>query len=100
MGIAIEEQDGAVCIKLRIQPRASKNEITGPYGDALKIKITSPPVDGRANDTCLRFLAGELGVRAGDMTILSGLKGRSKRLKITGLDRAGLVKIFRSKGYD
>jgi hypothetical protein len=71
-------------LDLHIQPRASKDEWAGEYGDnALKLRITAPPVDGKANVHLEKFLAGEFGVKRSDVVLLSGTTGRRKRFRIT-----------------
>lgn len=69
-------------LQVRLQPRASRDEIVGPHGDALKIRITAPPVEGRANAHLITFLARAFGVARGDVALLGGDTGRSKRLRI------------------
>ncbi len=69
-------------LNVRVQPKASRNEIVGLREEALKIRITAPPVDGKANDCLIRFLAKQFGVPRSRITLLSGEKGRSKRLRI------------------
>lgn len=68
---------------LRVQPRASRDEIVGPHGDALKVRITAPPVDGKANAHLLRFLAKAFQVPAAAVRLVSGESGRDKRVVIT-----------------
>ncbi len=63
-----------------IQPRASKNEIVGMHGDALKIRLTAPPVDGAANTMCLKYLAKRLSVPQSRLEILSGHTSRIKHV--------------------
>jgi len=72
--------------KVYIQPRSSKNQIEGLYGDALKIKLKAPPVEGAANKMCIQFLANHLDVPKNSLEILSGHSSRTKRilLKDTG----------------
>lgn len=78
-------QDGDDAIlRIRVQPRASRDEIAGPLGDELKIRLQAPPVDGKANKALLRFLAKQLGIGAGRLSIDSGASSRSKRLRIVG----------------
>ncbi len=69
-------------LTLRLQPRASRDEIAGPYGEALKVRITAPPVDGKANAHLLRFLAELFGVAPSAVELLSGETGRDKRVRI------------------
>lgn len=71
--------------KVKVQPRASRNEITGWQGDALKIRLTAPPVDGEANQACLKFLAAFFQVARRQVNITSGLKSRTKTIEIRGL---------------
>lgn len=75
-------QDGDLTLRLRIQPRASRDEIVGPHGDALKVRITAPPVEGKANAHLLKLLAKAFGVARSDVTLLSGETGREKRVRI------------------
>lgn len=76
--------DGTV-IALHIQPRASKNEIVGEQNGALKVRLTSPPVEGAANKLCCAFLAKLCGVAKRDVSILSGDKSRLKRVLVRGV---------------
>ena len=90
--LCVVNQDGIV-LTLHIQPRASKNEVCGVQGNALKIRLTSPPVDGAANKLCREFLAGLFGVSKSAVEILSGETSRHKRVKISGSDIARLTHI-------
>ena len=74
-----EKKDGLI-FKIFVQPKSSKNMITGLYGDALKIKLTAPPVEGAANSMCIKFLAKCLNVSKSDLEIISGHKSRSKEI--------------------
>ena len=65
-----------------LQPRASKDEVVGKHGDALKIRITAPPVDGEANAQLIRFLSKQFGVSKSDVVIESGATGRRKTVRI------------------
>jgi uncharacterized protein (TIGR00251 family) len=69
-------------LQLRIQPRAAKDEIAGPYGDALKVRLTAPPVDGKANEQLRAFLGELCGVAKSQITLISGENGREKRVRI------------------
>jgi len=71
--------------KIKVQPRASRNEISGWQGDALKIRLTAPPVDGEANEACLKFLAEYFHVTRKQVKITSGLKSKHKVIEIEGL---------------
>jgi hypothetical protein len=93
--LCIVNGDGIV-LNLHIQPRASRNEVCGIQGDALKIRLTSPPVDGAANKLCREFLAGLFHVPKSAVEILSGETSRHKRVKITSGDTARLQLILDS----
>jgi uncharacterized protein (TIGR00251 family) len=69
-----------ISFKVYVQPKASKNEIKGMHGDALKIRLTAPPVDGAANKMCLKYLAKCLSVPQSRLEILSGHSSRSKHV--------------------
>jgi uncharacterized protein (TIGR00251 family) len=80
---AWEWQDDNLILNVRLQPRASRDEIVTIQADGwLKIRITAPPVDGKANDHLIRFLAGVCAVPRSAITLLSGQSGRNKRLRI------------------
>jgi hypothetical protein len=69
-------------INLRVQPRARRDELGEALGNELKIRVTAPPVEGRANEHLLRFVADRFGVSATQVTLLAGGQSRSKRLRI------------------
>lgn len=77
-----------VRIAVRVQPRASRTELAGLHGEALKIRLAAPPVDGAANDALIRFLAATLGVPRAAVTISSGQHGRRKNVLVAGLGLA------------
>jgi len=86
-----EEKDG-VSFKVRVQPRASKNQVAGLFEDALRVRLTAPPVDGEANEACRAFLADLLSVSRSQVEILSGLTGRNKVVKIKGVSASQVQK--------
>lgn len=71
-------------LSVYVQPRASKNQICGVQGEELKIRLTSPPVDGAANKLCRTFVADLFDVSRSSVEIISGETSRHKRLRITG----------------
>lgn len=79
-----------VRFEVRVQPRASRNEVAGIYGTALKIRLSAPPVEGAANDALVEYLAELLGVPRRKVTIISGLSSRQKTVQADGVD-AGRV---------
>ena len=82
--IVQDTKDGAI-LTIHIQPRASTTECVGIHGDAIKIRVAAPPVDGAANDELIRFLARQLSVPISSVRIHSGASGRHKRVLITGV---------------
>ena len=83
--------EGAV-VSVWVQPRSRRPGIAGLREGDLHIRVAAPPEDGRANDEVCRLLAGALGIRPRDLRILGGLRSRSKRVLVTGIDPAGLVR--------
>jgi uncharacterized protein len=85
--IEISETAGGVEFCVRVAPRASRNAIEGEHAGALKVRLTAPPVDGRANEALRRLLAERLKVPVSAVRILSGDNSRSKRVQIVGVSR-------------
>jgi uncharacterized protein len=83
--IAIQESSGGVTFAVKVHPRARKNAITGELGDALKLSLTSPPTEGRANEACIEFFAKLLKVPRSSVTIASGRTSRAKVIRVDGL---------------
>ena len=81
----VTETKGGVVLTIHATPRASKSQIQGLHGDALKIRLQAPPVDGKANETLLEFLAEVLNVPRRQVTLLSGQTSRQKRVCVTGI---------------
>jgi hypothetical protein len=73
-------------LTIRVQPGASRAAVVGPHGDALKVKVTAPANDGKANAELVRFLAGELGVPVRAVEIVRGHRNRSKVVEVTTPD--------------
>ena len=88
--LTIKETAGGVTFQVRVIPGASKNEVAGIQDGALKVRLTAPPVEGKANRACVEFLAGLLGVRRSALAITSGEKSRKKTVSVTGLARGEL----------
>ena len=76
---------------LHVQPRAKRTELAGRHGDAIKVRLAAPPVDGAANDELVRFLAERLGVRRGAVRIAAGAASRRKTVEIDGLAEADIL---------
>ena len=81
------DADGVV-LTLHIQPGAKRTEIIGTHGDALKIKLAAPPVDGKANEALIAFLAKTLGVPKSRVDLVAGQSSRAKRVRVAGIDVA------------
>lgn len=71
--------------RVYVQPRASKNEVTGPYGEYLRIRVTTPPAQGKANEACRRLLSDLFKVPISQVRILRGHSSRNKSVEIEGL---------------
>jgi uncharacterized protein (TIGR00251 family) len=85
--IEMKEKAGGVQFAVRVIPGASKNEVAGIQEGALKIKLTAPPVEGKANKACVDFLARLLGMRRSALAIVSGEKSRKKTVTVDGIGR-------------
>jgi uncharacterized protein (TIGR00251 family) len=83
--IAIREGGEGVTFSVRVHPRAKKDAITGEVGDALKVSLTAPPVDGKANEACIEFFAKLLKVPKASVSITAGLTGRNKVVRVEGV---------------
>ncbi len=81
----ITETEDNVTFAVRVVPRASRNEIAGVHGDALKVRLTAPPVEGKANEALIAFLAQRLGVRKSQVEIVAGGTSRRKMIRISDL---------------
>ena len=78
----LRELDDAIELRLHVQPGAKRTEVAGVHGDALKVRLAAPPVEGRANEALLRFLAESFGVALQQVTLLRGLASRHKVVRI------------------
>ena len=89
-----QQTDKGIIISLHIVPRSSKNKIDGLHGDALKIRLQAPPVDGKANKKLIKFLAKTLQVPPSSLTIISGETSRKKRIHINGAKPADITQLL------
>ena len=78
-------------LRVRVQPRASRNEIVGERDGALVVRLTAPPAEGRANKALCRLIARHLGIAPSRVTLLRGQKARDKVVRIEGLDNAEIT---------
>jgi len=83
--IPIRDTSSGAIFQVKVHPRAKKNAITGEVGDALKVALTAPPIDGRANEACIAFLAEVLNVPRSSVTIAAGESSRNKMILVSGL---------------
>jgi uncharacterized protein (TIGR00251 family) len=89
--IPIHATAGGASFGVKVHPRAKKDAITGELGDALKLSLTAPPIDGRANAACIDFFAKLLKVPRSSVTIAAGESSRNKVIRVVGLS-AGEVR--------
>lgn len=83
--IPIRETAAGVTFAVKVHPHARKNAVTGELRDALKLSLTAPPIEGRANQACVEFLAKLLKVSRSSVTIASGESSRTKVIRVQGL---------------
>jgi uncharacterized protein (TIGR00251 family) len=94
--IPIRDTPNGATFAVRVQPRARKNAILGEIGEALKLALTAPPVEGRANDACIAFLAEFLKVPSSSVTIAAGQTSRNKVVRVAGKTAADIARRLRS----
>ena len=85
MSLSLRNAPGGCTLTVRVHPGARRNAITGTHAGALKISLTTPPTDGRANAALIAFLAGQLKIPRGQITLLTGATSRSKTLRLDGI---------------
>ena len=88
--IPIQESARGVTFAVKVHPRARKNAITGVVGDALKVALTAPPVEGKANQAVIEFFAELFAIPRSSITIASGETSRNKRICISGVSRGAV----------
>ncbi len=92
-------QSDGILLSVRLQPRASAEEIGGPLGNELRIKVTAPPVDSAANEALVRFLAEALDCPRSQIQLIRGHTSRHKTLKLYGLNAEQVAaRLNRTKG--
>jgi uncharacterized protein len=92
--IPIKPLKDGVAFAVKVHPRAKKNAITGKVGNALKLSLTSPPLDGRANEACIEFFAKLFRVPRSSVTIAAGEKSRTKVVCVAGVTAATAQQIL------
>jgi uncharacterized protein (TIGR00251 family) len=93
--IALRETAKGISFAVKVQPRARKNAITGTIGDALKLSLTAPPVEGKANQSLIEFLAEVFQIPRSSITIASGEASRLKTVRMAGVSREALENRLR-----
>ena len=86
--ILVRDTSSGATFQVKVHPRAKKNAIIGEVGDALKLSLTAPPVEGRANEACITFLAEVLNVPRSSVTIAAGVNSRNKVIRVAGVSAA------------
>ena len=84
-GFVTKVSGAAVRLRIRVQPRASANQIVGQHGDALRVRLTAPPVDGAANVALVELLAKTFGIPKQGVTIVAGASSRTKVVELAGV---------------
>lgn len=92
--LTIRDSSDGCTLPVRVHPGARRNAITGIHDGALKVSLTTPPTDGRANQALIAFLAGELRIPRARVTLLTGAASRTKSLRIAGLSAAQLRAVL------
>jgi len=90
--------DGGVVLRVRVQPGASRVGLAGRHGDAVRLRVTAPPVDGRANAAVEAALATVFHLRPAQVRLVTGASGRSKRVRLDGVDAERVRAILSAQG--
>jgi len=90
----LRDNSGGTLLSVKLQPRASKNEIGEPLGDELKIKVTAPPVDAAANQALIELLADKLGCSRGRVELIRGQTSRHKTILLHGFKSEQVVQLL------
>ena len=88
--VPVKETSEGVTFTVKVHPRARKNAVTGVMGDALKLAVTAPPVEGRANEAVIEFFADLFEISRASVTITSGATGRRKVVRVSGLSKQAI----------
>ena len=96
--IPVRETGGGASFAVKVHPRARKNAVTGEVGEALKISLTAPPAEGRANQALIEFLAELLQLPRASVTIAAGHSSRNKVVRVRGLTAAQAEERLRAAG--
>jgi uncharacterized protein (TIGR00251 family) len=94
--IPVHDTPAGATFQVKVHPRARKNTITGVLGDALKLSLTAPPIEGHANKACIEFLAKFLNVPRSSVTIAAGESSRQKLIRVAGVRAAQVEEKLRA----
>lgn len=97
--ITIRDSPAGATFSVKVHPRAKKNAITGEVGDALKVALTAPPLEGRANEACVAFFAELLNVSRSSVTIAAGQSTRNKVIRVAGVSAAQVEERLRKTDH-
>lgn len=93
MALTVRDGGGGVRFAVRVQPRASRSEIVGVHGDAMRVRLSAPPVDGAANEALVELIAELLGVGRRAVRIVSGASSRSKVVEVEGVTAEAVLRL-------
>jgi uncharacterized protein len=93
MAVDARPREGGVRLTVRVQPRAARSEVVGAYGDALRVRLNAPPVDGAANAALVELLAGCFGVPRSAVRVVRGHSARTKLVDVDGVDVAAVRRV-------
>ena len=96
--LQITERDGACTFRVRLSPRGRRSEVIGEHGDAIKVRVQAPPVEGKANEALREFLAEQLGVSTRAVEIISGHSSRWKRVRVYGVTVDAIAALLTKAG--
>lgn len=88
MALDLRDADGGITLRVRVQPRSSRDALGGEREGALVVRLTAPPVEGAANEALARFLGKTLGVAPSAVRVVAGASSRNKVVSVSGLDAA------------
>lgn len=95
-GLRITQRGTSLRFGVRVQPRASRSEIVGLHGDALKVRLAAAPIDGAANEALIVLLADALGIVRGAVRVVSGATSRGKVVEVEGTDVENVGRLART----
>lgn len=96
--IGVENYKEGILIKIYVQPNASRTQFVGVHGEAIKLKINEPPVEGAANKGCLKFLSKFFSISKSKIVLISGEKSRNKEFYFEGLSKDKVLEIMKNNG--